>query len=719
MAGPQSISRVQTTPQAARVSTAPAATGRPAPQAPALQDTFQSTAAVDPLAILEDWKKNRGGLWENGFWSNPKIDAPKALELLQKGEDVLVKNSVGGKDEIKSVAELYLLNSLDGPAADHPDTDPNLRLPLLFLAGKKITTGDEEERISNFVAYKRFRKNDEVRVGGKKTKPADLPALARAAVPPTADPGGALAASVSLSGEQQGWAVNGREVGRDVLYMAFLKGAADVKFRSHPVQGVDGLRLVNYLLLGADADKLPAGLKAGADRYKALASHLPAPDVDAHSAFFRLQNGQAVRFGKNIVGSFAELAILNALEGDKQPTAGLDSGLQAALIALDDGGLGAGGAFASYQALAGNTPVTYTFRGGPTHEPIALTISSLEAVVGVKKQVDEQRKADQFRPEIGVFKGLLADRGGVLAATVQGHQASSQASRAAAQADIPRQEDALRQAQARYDDNSSRYESVRIRLDSARDELRSAQWHFESVQREYERKRNRVDWLQDREYRLNREIAGLDRSAAAEDTKAAEEDRLAANPPAGHDPEPHRRKAAEHRARAKQHRDQAATKRNEVRDVRWELERARQDLFRYESVYNDARYHYERAERRVNDLENEAAGYRRAMDAARGDMDRAKDAIRRDQETIRDNDAVLGVVPSLQRSTERILANGAAVKSHADFAAKRAEFQGDAQQLATHAANETYRRVHGSELQDRLGPIQALLNSMDKPAPIR
>ncbi len=708
--------------QATRTNPAAIAAGtvRPAKQVAAQatpsQDTFRTGASDDPLAILEDWKKNRGGLWENGFWSDPKIDAAKALELLKKGDDILVRNPFGDKDKVKSIKELLLLNSLDGPAADHPETDPNLRLPLLFLAGQRITTGDEDEKISNFVAYKRFRDNDEVKVNKKKTKPADLAGVARAAIPPSVDPGGSINASVNLSGDQQGWKVSGREVGRDVLYMAFLKGSSDVKFRSQPVQGVDGLRLVNYLLLGADADKLPAGLKAGADRFKTLTGHLPAPDVDAYSAFFKLQNGQKVRFGQDSVGSFAELAILNALAGDKQPVAGLDPALQAALIAMDDGGLSAGGAFAAYQALAGGTPVTYTFRGGPTHEPIAMAISSLDAVVGVKKQVDAQRKADQFRPEVGVFKTLLADRGNVLEATQKGHQANSQASRAAAQADIPRQQDVVRTAQARYDDNASRYEAVSIRLDSARDDLRSAQSHLSFVRQEYDRRRNDVDRLQDRADRLTRAIADHDRQAASEDARAAAEDRLAANPKPGEDPEVHRAKAKQHRAKAKQHRDMAASGRNDLRSVRWDLDQARQDLDRYESTYNDARYRYERAEQRVDDLEREAAGYRAAMNAASDQMDQARDAIKRDEATIRDNDAVLGMGPSIQQSTDRLLANGKAVRSHADFVAKRSEFQGDAQQLATYAANETYRRVHGSELQTRLAPIQALLTSMDKPA---
>jgi predicted nucleic acid-binding Zn-ribbon protein len=691
-----------------------------AEQAAIAGDTFQARASSDdPLAILQDWKANRGGLWENGFWSNPKIDAAKALDLLKKGKDILVKNPFGEKDEVKSIAELLLLNSLDGPAADHPGTDPNLRLPLLYLAGKRITTGDTEERISNFVAYKRFRGNDEVKVDKKKVKAADLPALARAAVPAGADPGGAIDASVKLSGDQEGWKVNGRDVGRDVLYMAFLKGSGHINFRGNPVQGTDGLRLVNYLLLGAEGDKLPASLKAGADRFKALTAHLPAPDVDAYSAFFKLQNGQNVRFGKNTVASFAELATLNALEGDKQPIPGLDAGLQSALIAMDDGGLSAGGAFATHKALSGGTPATYTFRGGPTHEPITMTMTSLDAVVGVKKQVDAQREADQFRPEIGVFKTLLSDRGSVLKATAQGHQALSQASKAAAQADIPRQEEVIRVAQARYDDNSVRYNAVAIRLGSAREELRDAQNHFYYVRIEYERKRDEVEWLQNREDRLSREISDLDRSAASEDSKAAKEDQLAANPPAGSNPDVHKARAAEHRAKAKQYRDQAANKRRDLRDVRWELERARQELYRYEQTYNDARYRVERAERRVSDLESEAAGYRAAMNAASDQMAVAREAIKQDQATIRDNDAVLAMGPSISRPAERLLTNGDKVASHADFAAKRAEFQGDAQQLATHAANETYRRVHGAELAERLAPIQALLNAMDKPAPNR
>ena len=687
-----------------------------AAQAILAQDRFKAGVGDDPLAILQDWKTNRGGLWEDGFWSDPKIDAAKALELLKNGDDILVKNPFGGKDEVKSIPGLLLLNSLDGPASDHPATDPNLRLPLLFLAGQKITTGDEDERISNFVAYKRFRDNAEVKVNKKKTKPADLVGVARAAIPPGADPGGSLGASVSLSGDQQGWKVNGREVGRDVLYMAFLKGSSDVKFRAQPVQGVDGLRLVNYLLLGADADKLPPGLKAGADRFKALTSHLPAPSVDAYSAFFMLQNGQKVHFGKDTVASFGELAILNALSGDKQPIPGLDAALQGALIALDDGGLSAGGAFAAYQTLAGGKTLTYTFPGGPTNEPIALTISSLDAVVGIKKQVDAQREIDQFRPEVGVFKTLIADRGNVLKATAQGHQAQSQASRAAAQADIPRQQDVIRLAQTRYDDNSSRYDAVSVRLDSARGELRSAQSHLNYVQADYQRKRYEVDRLQDREDRLTRAIADHDRLAAAEDAKAAEEDRLAANPKPGEDPAVHRARAAAHRVNAKQHRDGAAAKRTDLREVRWDLDRARQDLSRIESTYNDARYQVDRAERRVRDLETEASGYRAAMNAAKDQMDQAREAIRQDQATIRDNDVVLGLGPSIRMPSDRLLANGEAVRSHGDYVAKYSEFQGDAQQLATHAANETYRRVHGNELQSRLAPIQALLTSMDKPA---
>lgn len=675
--------------QATTQATSPAGPTQVKPtQVKPVQDQLLATSTGDdPLAILEDWKKNRGGLWENGFWSDPKIDPPKALELLKEGDDILVKNPFGGKDKVKSIDELLLLNSLDGPAVDHPKTDPNLRLPLLFLAGQRITTGDDGERISNFVAYKRFRDDDEVKVNKKKAKPADLAGLARAAVPASMDPGGAIAASVAASGDLQGWKVSGRDVGRDVLYMAFLKGSADIRFRGQPVQGVDGLRLLNYLLLGADADKVPPGPKAGADRYKALTAHLPAPDVDAYSAFSKLQNGQKVRFGRDSVASMGQLAILNAFSGDKQPTAGLDPALQAALIALDDGGLSAGGAFAAHQALSGGTPVTYTFRGGPTNEPIALAISSLDAVVAIKKQVDAQRKADQFRPEVDVFKTLLADRGGVLQATEQGHQAESRAARAAAEADIPRQQDAIRAAQARYDDNATRYEAVSIRLDSARDDLRSAQSHLSIVRAEYERKSREVDWLQDRADRLTRAIADHDRQAAAEDARAAEQDRLAANPKPGTDPEVHRRRAAEHRARAKQHRDSAASKRNDLRSVRWDLDRSRQDLYRYEQTYNDARYRYERAERRVDDLEREASGYRAAMNAASEQMDQARDAIRRDEATIRDNDAVLGMGPSIQRSADRLLASGKAVRTHADYVARRSEFQGDAQQLATYAAN--------------------------------
>jgi chromosome segregation ATPase len=277
----------------------------------------------------------------------------------------------------------------------------------------------------------------------------------------------------------------------------------------------------------------------------------------------------------------------------------------------------------------------------------------------------------------------------------------------------------MQAAQVRYDENAARHEAVSVRLDSAREELRSAQSHLYYVQTEYERKRDQVEWLQNRDYRLTREIADLDRLAAADDAKAAEEDRLAANPPAGEDPAVHRARAAEHREKAKKHRELAASRRRDLRDVRWELERARQDLYRFEQTYNDARYRYERAERRVRDLESEASGYQAAMNTARDQMDRARDAIREDQATIRDNDAVLGIAPSARRSTHRLLANGEAVRSHADYAAKRAEFHGDAQQLATHAANEAYRRVHGSELQDRLAPIQALLNAMDKPAASR
>ncbi|MBM3270599.1 MAG: hypothetical protein FJZ01_23440 [Candidatus Sericytochromatia bacterium] len=204
--------------------------------------------------------------------------------------------------------------------------------------------------------------------------------------------------------------------------------------------------------------------------------------------------------------------------------------------------------------------------------------------------------------------------------------------------------------------------------------------------------------------------------AASEDARAAEEDRLAANPRPGEDPAIHRQRAAEHRAKAKGHREMAATKRNELREVRWDLDRARQDLFRYESTYHDASYRFERAERRVQDLETEAAGHRAAMNAASNQMTQAREAIRRDQETVRDNDTVLGLGPAIQRPAERLLASGEAVRTYSDFAARRAEFQGDAQQLATHAANETYRKVHGNALQVRLAPIRALLDAMDKPA---
>lgn len=706
--------------------------------APSLQfsTNFRLENTEDPSAILQDWKSNRGGLYGDGFFGKSSIDVKDALKKLNKGDAVYVKDRFGGYDKLKSQDDLFLLNSLEGPAADHHRADPSLRLPLLFLSGQKLTTDDRKEKISSYRAYKRLQGNQAVKLNDQ---PISAAVLARKVIdsflPADIDPNRALLASVAISGNDGGWKVDGRDVSGDVLYLALLKGADRVTFQGTPVAGRDGLHLVNFLLHGQEGDRLPPNLQAAAGEYRSHLSHLPAPDRDPYSAFNFLQANQAVRFGSDTVRSLAELAILDALQGDKQPAPALNPDIQRALIALSDGGLSSGGPFATYQALAAGQPVSYTFRGGPTNEPIALTIPSLDAAVAVNQQVEAQRQQDRFRPDLDTFKRLMAEKGSAFGAILDGNLSASRAARAAAQADIPRQEDIIRSAQARYDDNARRLQDVNGRIGPAQDQERRAERDLETARSRYDSDRREFDRLTERYNWTSWEIDRLQRLAAEEDRLAAEEDRLANQPPpqpptpppgGGHrnpppgsvppdDRELHRQRAAEHRRRAQEYRNQANWRNTELIQIRWDLDRARRELDRSQRDLYDAQADYDRAVGNLRALQNEASGYQAQMNAARRDIDGANAAINRDRQTIQDADTILGIGSSLQASLNHLLGTAQAVRNFEDYEAHRAELNGDALQLATLSANETFRKVHGDALATGLVPIQALLASMDKP----
>src|SRR5207237_6650444 len=102
----------------------------------------QRDQADDPTAILQDWKDHRGGLYESGFlgFGKKNLSVGDALKNLNKGDDVYVKNRFGDYDKLKSLDDLFLLNTVDGTFGDYHRAEPSLRLPLLFLRGQPPAT---------------------------------------------------------------------------------------------------------------------------------------------------------------------------------------------------------------------------------------------------------------------------------------------------------------------------------------------------------------------------------------------------------------------------------------------------------------------------------------------------------------------------------------------------------------------------------------------------
>lgn len=671
----------------------------------------------EALAALTALSQKYGSLRKPGFFKNPKIDNNEVLDRLKKGKNVIAYNKdVHDKhDTFDSFEELMLLDDLQGRKGDHGVAKPEIRLPLLFLEKQKLEpyNSNNNERLDPYNAYDDLKRGWRILVNHKAVKPGDLAGyVIRSGWTEAQDPGQKVRSQFSRLPEG-GWQINGQAASRDLAYLAYITGASNLGLDGVAVRDHKDFALLLNLVDNEPNQALAAGLRERLTQLKL--QKFSSPVHNLYSVYKNLEKGQALRYDGNTLNTLDEMVVYDALQGSHKPSELLPNQVQQALFYLaQDQGLSTANAFQAWQSLKAGESVSYDFKGGPTGENIRYQAHSLETLLTMQAQVVEQRRRDQFRPDLKQAKQIMADRlPGLQAGVTQNLQRTRQAV-ARARADIPVQEANRDQAQQDYHRIKPEYDRALLDYQQAEQKSNSAQRHFESDKRSYEWELDKYQRYE-REYRSSQQrYERAQREAKSYENQARKEEGLASSDPQNADA--HRRKASDLRNKAQSAHTQADRYRRDMdsarRDMdrqRWDVDRTRRDMDASQRRYWDARSEMESAK--------SAWQYQQSQLSEATDRQRqAENQLAAARQTVADGDVIEHVSASVTRQLDLLQKGMGRLGSYADYAHERQGLQNAAAALQQQLNNGTYARVHGEGILRSFAPLQTLLSNMDKPA---
>lgn len=685
--------------------------------------TTQNTLSEqEARAALEHLQVQVGQLRKSGLFSNPKIDVNEALERLKKGDRVIVESRLvkGVNGSFKNFEELTLADDLIGRRQDHGVAKPELRLPLLFLNGRKLesyrnSNDDRTQVLDAYTAYQELSRDWRIVIEGKDVKPKDLAAYVVSKGLTASQDQGLVALKRFQQLSAEGWVVNGESVSRDVAYMAFLTGNTRIAFQGAPVASPKDFDLLMNLVANEPNQALDTDVRS---RLLSLdLKGFSAPGIaNFYNVYQHLSGGQALSYQGNLFASISDVVVFDALTGSKRPTSLLPEAVQGALVYLgQDQGLSTRNAFAAWQAVSKGELISYLFSGGPTGEGLRLTANSPDSVVQMKAQVVAQRAKDQFRPDFREAKFLLAERLPGFSPDLQGNLERSQQAAERARQDLPVQERNLAQAQQDVEIIQPVHDQAQASYEQSERKTRDAERRYNSDKQAYDWKKTDYDRVQ-RDYDFARR--DYDRAIASvrryEDL-ARQEDRLVSSDPQNADA--HRQKAAQYRSQAQSSQGEANRRQNDMQRLRFDLDRQRWDLDRLERQMHSSRNIFWDARAERDSRKNEWQLQASRLNEAKGRMQQAQSRISLAQRTIAEAETIEKLTVEARQALQTLSRTSAALGNYSDFARERPTLEAAARTLQAVFTDPLYSTVHGNSLHNRLKPVQTLLTHMSKPAP--
>ena len=677
--------------------------------------TASAMTEAQAREALTALKAKYGSLRKPGFFKNPKIDINEAIDRLKRGKTVMFYNKAAGdiRDRFNSFNELALLDDLQGRQKNHGVSKPELRLPLLFLGDQKLKEYNGDDQLDPYNAYRFLKKGWRIVINGKTVKPEDLVShVMNNGLTRSKDPGNAVRAQFdALPGS--GWMLQGKEVSRDLAYLAWIAGDRQLTLDGVAVQNQKDFDTLMTLVANAPNKTLSADMH---QRLKNLhLNQFSSPVANLYSVYKHLEQGQALKYAGNTLHNLNEMVIYDALNGSQKPTDLLAGNLQNALRYLgQDNGLSTGSAFKAWQSLKTGENITYRFNGGPTGEAIRFSASNLNEVLQLQQKVVAQRQRDQFRPDFGNAKQILKNRLPQVGNHVQERLNQTRRAVDKARQDIPVQEGRLADAQ-------SDYRRIKPDYDRASRALQDAERNEATAKRRFDRDQQSYNWVR-RDYdRLNRDLRNAEngarqatRNASSYDNKAREADRLASSDP--DNAAKHRQNAARYRQQAQQSRQQAAQYQQNARHLRGRIDSKRWDLRRAEQELNYSRRDYQEAQGETYTRRSHFNTQRRLLNDASSRQRNAENQLRMARQTVADGEVLESVVAKMSAHIQRISSAMQRANSYKDYASVGQSIQQAAAELKALTNDDTYRRVHGKGAQELFTPLHTLLRNLEKPA---
>lgn len=682
----------------------------------------EDEAALEALAYLN----SKESLRKPGFFSEPKISQEEALSRLKDKKEVYIKNSQVEKiaDSMRSINDLFILDSLYGRKNDHHRAIAEIRLPLLFLEGKGFSKESNDEnspwpiKLDTYNAYKSLEDKDTIIIGKQYVSRKNLIDTGIANIPESLDPGKKLKQDV-FAVDGSTWKVDGQQVNANVAYLAFLAGSTGITHNGFAIANTKDLSLLINLTKNQDNGAVPADLRKilfALDLKKI--SGLTGP-VDLYGLYKALENGQKIFYDNNPVSSFNDLKIYDALEGSKQNTPLVDTNIQKALIYLNDGNLILNGqktnAYKAFKAInePGNT-LTYTFNGGLTGEAITIKASDSASLITAYQEVLKQKDFDQFRPDIDLAKKVITEKSGPISDGIKTNLVKIQNDAKTAEADIPIQENNLKQANLDY-------QKTKPLWDKASNDVNQAKTKYNKTENDYRRQESDYYWAKDKLDRVTRDYENArwqydnnTREVFRLEDAARKEDSLAVSDP--NNAQSHKDKAAQYRQQANQARTWAQHYYSEMQRLYHDMEWARRDADRELYELRDAERNLNQAKSDLRIVENEFTRVDTQLNDASNRIRAAETKIAIDKKIITDSATITTLTGEMEKNLNTIINTTQSLNNYDDYTAKKDLIRTAYTNLETGAGSALYQKLFGSDVLGRIKIIGTIFGNMDKPA---
>jgi len=668
---------------------------------------IKATEDEEALEAL-NFLNSKESLRKPGFFSEPKISPDEALSRLKDKKEVYIKNSQVGKiaDSMRSLNDLFVLDSLYGRKQDHHRAIAEIRLPLLFLEGKGFSKKSDDEnspwpvKLDTYNAYKELEDKETIIIGKQYINRKNLVDTAVANIPESLDPGKKIKQDVfAIDGST--WKADGQQVNANVAYLAFLAGSTGITHNGFAIANTKDLSVLINLTKNQDNGAVPADLRKILFTLDLKKISGITGNVDLYGVYKAIEKGQKILYDNNPVSSFNDLKIYDALEGSKEATPLVNANIQKALIYLNDGNLMLNGqktsAYKAYKAVneTGNT-LTYTFNGGITGEPITVKASDTTTLITAYQEVVKQRELDQFRPELDLVKKLITEKSIPVNDAIKANLTKIQNEAKNAEADIPIQENNLKQA-------NSDYQSTKPLWDKAQNDVTQAKNKYNNAESIYNREQNDYYWAKNKLDRVTRDYDNAkwqydryNNDVFRLENEARREDGLAISDP--NNAQSHRDKAAQYRQQANQARTWAQHYNSEMQRLYWDVNWAQRDVDR---ELNDLRD----AERKLNDAKSD-------LRIAENDFSRIDRQLNDASNRIKNAELTIAI----DKKTISIVTTSQSLLNYDDYSTKKDLIRNAYGNLKLGVTNALYQKLFGTEAGAKLEITGTILNSMDKPA---